>query len=178
MLVWRSSRQKKRNNTACSAKLSGAQNRPPRKNLSDASSAQKPVSSNTEETPIRVYQSRGFQRAPPSQLKAWKHAIPSRRKRGWARNETSSSLTMRTRSLAAARKRKKRRPGMDDIHPDEWKRDIPHKNISDDPLVEGKGKREPKLDDIHPDEWNVIFYETALTMGCMRLVQGMERNDP
>jgi hypothetical protein len=24
----------------------------------------------------------------------------------------------------------------------------------------------------------VIFYETALTMGCMRLVQGMERNDP
>jgi hypothetical protein len=24
----------------------------------------------------------------------------------------------------------------------------------------------------------VIFYETALTMGCIRLVQGMERNDP
>jgi hypothetical protein len=25
---------------------------------------------------------------------------------------------------------------------------------------------------------NVIFYETALTMACIRLVQGMERNDP
>ncbi len=43
----------------------------------------------------------------------------------------------------------------------------------------GKGEKE------NPDSMifilmneNVIFYETALTMACIRLVQGCERNDP